>query len=370
MSDQPLSQPGFEPGSRRESQPGSQHAGTLSRRDFLRQTVAFSALGAMGAGTRLLAEAQAGPGGPSPAPDPANTHMFMIGDWGSDKQPGQQMQVANAMKGWVDQRKIRPEALFLLGDNWYGNMVGGVQCERWQSGFEQMYPTSHFPGPCYAVLGNHDYEFRVENKAYLQLAYPQQVKTRWTMPAKWYTFDFPEKSPAIKFICLDSNLPGTKSDPFPWSVTMSKDHMKQQDEWFHAELSKPRTVPFLAVVAHHPLFNNGIHKDNKLLLEHWGQWIRDAKVDFWLTGHDHDLQHLEFAGHPTSFVISGGGGAELDHWTTDPSQRGPFGNIALGFSDMEFTSSGIIHRLIDGNGKGLHAFRKQPGAAAELFTAG
>ena len=231
-----------------------------------------------------------------------------------------------------------------------------------------MYPTSHFPGPCYAVLGNHDYEFRVENKADLQLAYPQQVKTRWTMPGKWYTFDFPSKNPMVKFICLDSNLPGSKSDPFPWSVTMSKKHMEEQDNWFHAELQKPRTVPFLAVAAHHPLYNNGVHKDNKLLLSRWGQWVRDAKVDFYLTGHDHDLQHLEFAGHPTSFVISGGGGAELDHWTTDPSQRGPFGNIALGFSDMEFTPNGIIHRLVDEKGKTLHAFRKQPGAAAELLS--
>src|SRR5579875_698570 len=130
----------------------------VSRREFLRQTVAFSALGAMGSGARLMAQIAA----PrvsrktAPAPEPANTHMFMIGDWGTDKQPAQQIRVANAMKGWVDQKNIHPEAMFLLGDNWYGNMVGGVKCERWQSGFEQMYPTSHFPGPCYAVLGNHD----------------------------------------------------------------------------------------------------------------------------------------------------------------------------------------------------------------------
>jgi tartrate-resistant acid phosphatase type 5 len=86
--------------------------------------------------------------------------------------------------------------------------------------------------------------------------------------------------------------------------------------------------------------------------------VRQAKVDFWITGHDHDLQHIEFAGHPTSFVISGGGGAELVNWTTDPAQRGPFGSKVLGFSDLEISDGAVILRHIDVNGQELHAFRK------------
>jgi tartrate-resistant acid phosphatase type 5 len=45
-------------------------------------------------------------------------------------------------------------------------------------------------------------------------------------------------------------------------------------------------------------------------------------VDLYLSGRDHDLQHLEFKGHPTSFVISGRGGAELVGWTTPPQAQG------------------------------------------------
>ena len=337
----------------------------LNRRDFLRQTVAFSALTALSSGASVHAQTGAIT---APPPDPSAPHMFMIGDWGTDKYIDQQVSVANAMKQWVDGRKIHPEALFLLGDNWYGDMGIGFGSPRWQKQFEQMYPTSHFPGPAYAVLGNHDYEYKISNKVDMQLEYANHAQgTRWTMPARWYTFTYPKQNPVITFICLDSNLPGTKSDPFPWSVTMSKKHRDEQNDWFRAELAKPRMTPFVGVIAHHPLYTNGIHKDNKLLIKEWDDQIRQAKVDFWITGHDHDLQHLEFAGHPTSFVISGGGGAELVDWTIAPEKRGPYGGKVLGFTDMEFSPTGIIIRHVDQNAKTLHAFRKSPGGKVDLL---
>lgn len=334
------------------------------RRRFLKQTVAFSALAAMGS-SRLLAQQNFG--GNSPVPDPANPHMLLLGDWGADHFRDQQVAVAQQMQHYVDNRKVHPQAVFLLGDNFYGNMIGGLSCPRWQNDFEQMYPTSHFQCPFYAVLGNHDYEHRIDNKADLQLAYPGHVKTRWTMPDRWYTFAWPEQKPVITFICLDSNLPGTKDDPFPWSFTMSREHTEAQEQWFRAQLAKPRTTPFVAVVCHHPLYTNGVHKDNKLLIKRWAAMVQQAKVDFWLTGHDHDLQHIEFAGNPTSFVISGGGGAELVPWSVDPAKRGPFGSKVLGFSDVEVADGSVILRHIDVNGQELHAFRKDPGGKVTLL---
>jgi tartrate-resistant acid phosphatase type 5 len=343
------------------------HNPRLNRREFLRQTFAFSALAAIAPGAILHAQGTA----TAPPPDPAAPHMLTIGDWGTDKYLDQQIAVANAMKKWVDIHQVHPGALFLLGDNWYGNMGIGYESARWQKQFEQMYPVSYFPGPAYAVLGNHDYEHKISNKVDLQLGYAAFAKgTRWTMPARWFTFNYPEKNPVTKFICLDSNLPGTKSDPFPWSTTMSHKHKDEQNEWFKAELAKPRTTPFVTVVAHHPLYTNGVHKDNKLLIGEWEDMVKQAKVDFWLTGHDHDLQHIEFANHPTSFVISGGGGAELVEWSTAPEKRGPYGGKVLGFTDIEFKPDGIIMRHIDQNAKTLHAFRKLPDGKVELFLPG
>lgn len=336
----------------------------LNRRDFLRQTVGFSAIAAL---SPAVAFAQQG-GPDSPAPDPNNQHMLMIGDWGTNKYLGQQVAVANAMKSFVDKRNVHPNSLFMLGDNWYGTMIDGVKATRWQTQFEQMYPTSHFPGKAYAVLGNHDYEFKVGFKVDMQLQYAAaNPGTRWTMPAKWYTFKWPEQNPLITFICLDTNVPGSKGDFLPFTITMHKEERDQQDAWFRAELAKPRTTPYVAVVAHHPLYTNGVHKDNHILIKDWDALLRQYKVDFWISGHDHDLQHLEFAGHPTSFVISGGGGAELVDWSVDPSTRGPFGGKILGFTDLEASKDAVILRHFDQDAKEVHAFRKFPGGRMELL---
>ena len=346
----------------------------MNRRQFLRQTFAFSALAAASPRFAFGFQNAISPK-PAPAPDPNGQHMFLLGDWGTDKYPDQQLATAKAMQQWVDQRHIKPGSLFMLGDNWYGDMGVGYISPRWQQQFEQMYPTSHFPGPAYVVLGNHDYERRVSSKVDLELGYAaharsQGAATRWTLPSRWYTFQYPQQNPVITFICLDTNLPGQKhgADRFePWSFDMKHEDRDQQDAWFRTEIAKPRTTPFLACVAHHPIYTNGIHRDQHILIKDWDALLRQYKVDFWISGHDHDLQHLEFAGHPTSFVISGGGGAELVDWTIPPERRGPYGGKVLGFSDMEFSKEAILFRHIDANGRVLHTFRKTTDGKVEIF---
>ena len=333
-----------------------------SRRRFLQQTFAFSALAAFPAGHALAQSA--------PAPDTNAQHIFAIGDWGTDKYIDQQVAVSRSMQTWYQRNNCKPSAMFLLGDNWYGDMDGGLDCPRWKAQFEDMYPAADFPGPAFAVLGNHDYEKKHVDKVDLQLQYPRTRKTRWTMPDTHYTFKFPEQNPIITFICLDSNYPGTKNafDMFGGSYLMHHRDAAAQDEWFAAELAKPRTTPFLAVICHHPLYTNGIHRDNPILISRWDKLLRDHHVDFFLTGHDHDLQHIEFAGHPTSFIISGGGGAELVDWTTPPEKRGPWGGRVLGFSHLELTPQAVTLRHIGKDAIQLHAFRKYPGGKMEILT--
>ena len=58
------------------------------------------------------------------------------------------------MQEYVKARSIRADGLFMLGDNFYGTMDGGVASPRWKDGFEDMYPADVFPvrvGPCSAI---------------------------------------------------------------------------------------------------------------------------------------------------------------------------------------------------------------------------
>jgi len=316
-----------------------------TRRRFLRQTFAFSALA--GFSRQALA-----------APvNPAAQHMLLIGDWGYSGDLSQQTAVAKAMQSYIAGHHIRPGALFLLGDNFYGKFEGHVKCPRWKTQFEEMYPRAAFDCPCYAILGNHDYHVEPADKLDAQLAYAGATPgTRWTMPAKWYRFEFPRLNPLVTFLALDSNY----QKPAEGKLALTDDERTAQQAWLKAELAKPRTTPFLAVAGHHPVFSNGPHGDNKALIEKWDPLLREHRAHLYLGGHDHDLQHLEFDAHPTSFVLSGGGGAKLYPLARTADERGPYAASVAGFTHLEITPRSIVVRHVDPAGKTLHAFSKAP----------
>src|SRR5689334_18500608 len=133
--------------------------GPLSRRGFLRQSFAFSALVSLGslnscsnAGSTLAQSLKTN-----------SVNWLMIGDWGSEHSAGQEA-VAVGMRTYVKQHAIQTDALLMLGDNWYGDLPGGVDCPRWKTHFEDLYPQSIFNCPAYAIPGNHDYQRMPESK--------------------------------------------------------------------------------------------------------------------------------------------------------------------------------------------------------------
>jgi tartrate-resistant acid phosphatase type 5 len=331
-----------------------------SRRSFLKQSFCFSALAlghrldgifADGVGTNIEF-----------APDAH--HLFAIGDWGEEAFQSQQRAVALGMSEYATKHRIRVENLLLLGDNWYGWLFGGAHSSRWKDQFEDVYPADVFPGKCYAVLGNHDYENRPVSKAEAQLQYSATGKSRWTMPAKWYGFSFPEREPMVRFLALDSNHPGEHH--FFSTPTLTNQELDAENSWLRNELARPSTALYTVVLAHHPIFSNGEHGDTVSLIQEWEPLLRERKVHLYLCGHDHDLQHLEFVGNPTSYIISGGGGATLRNLQRSPSARGPYGLKVAGFTHIEVNRERIVARLVDSNGQVLHGFRKTPAGQVSL----
>jgi tartrate-resistant acid phosphatase type 5 len=132
----------------------------------------------------------------------------------------------------------------------------------------------------------------------------------------------------------------------------------EQLAWLESELKRSRTTPFLAVMGHHPVYSDGPHGDHPVLVRDWDPLFRKYNVDLCLAGHDHDMQHLEFENHPTSFFLSGGGGAELYDIKIDPSHRGPYAQKVYGFSHLSVAEKKMRLRHLDSDGRVLHAFAK------------
>lgn len=336
-------------------------ASTISRRRFLRQSFAFSALATLGS--------VPGVAGPFHH-DHGAADLLMVGDWGWDADGHTaQTSVANGMHSYVREHHLHAQALLMLGDNWYGDLTGGARSPRWQTQFEQMYPADVFACPAYAVAGNHDYQRLPESKVDAELEYARGNKTRWTMPSLWYRFEFPKRHPLITFFALDSNMPfadGRASHGV--SFTLTPRRQANQLAWLETELDQPRTTPFLVVMAHHPVYTDGAHGDHPILIRDWDPLLRKHKVDLYLAGHDHDLQHLEFEGHPTSFFYSGGGGGDLGDLKIDESQRGPYAAKVYGFSHLAVTERAMTLRHLDSSGRILHAFTRTPDGRVAIVS--
>ncbi len=282
--------------------------------------------------------------------------------------------VARGMRHYATTQRMRPDALLLLGDSWYGDLAGGAASPRWVDQFEAMYPADTFPGPAYTLLGNHDYQQLPDdiNKVQAELEYARTGRgldgrpTRWTLPARWYTFDFPQRHPLIHFIVLDSNMPAADGRlKHGHDFTLQPDEQAEQLRWLEEQLKRPRTAPFLAVIAHHPVFSNGPHGDHPVLVRDWDPLFQRHAVDLYMAGHDHDLQHLEFEGHPTTHFLSGGGGADLYALKVDALDRGPYAQQVHGFSHLAVTPTELSLRHLDGDGRLLYGVSKAPQGRAK-----
>lgn len=291
---------------------------------------------------------------------PEALHLLMIGDFGTGGTD--QAKVAAGMKKFIADKGIKTEGLLLLGDNFYGKTKDGlsIESERWKTGVEEMYPSSVFPGPMWAVLGNHDYHDNPGGEK-VQLEYSGRPGVRWKMPAKWHRFDLgPALKPLVTFICLDSNLPvisGGKDK----KTGLPKNHMSEAEvteqlDWLKAELQKPR-APFTIVAAHHPLYSNGDHGDSKALQQQWEPLFQEHKVHAYLCGHDHDLQHLEMEGKFTTHLLSGGGGARTRK--LESTRQTPFGQDVHGFTHLQILPDALTFTHHGADGGTLHSVTKK-----------
>jgi tartrate-resistant acid phosphatase type 5 len=260
-----------------------------------------------------------------------------MGDWG-EGIPSQK-RVADAMANYVAASKLHFDALLSAGDNFYVPLTS-THDPVWQNLFEEMYDRKRLNFPFYIALGNHEYD---GNKYLVELAYAREhPESRWKLPSRWYRVDLPAKDPLATIIILDSDHDFLS--PAEWTA---------ENKFLADELSMPR-APWTMCCAHHPLFSNGLARQNGILNRDWGEQFERGGVDLYLCGHEHNLQHIEVPGNHTSFVLAGGGGAHLHPIVYD--DRGPFSRSIHGFVHFEFTPTQVTVRYLDFDGQPVHEF--------------
>lgn len=274
--------------------------------------------------------------GPAPAQSAlgaviANTgslHAVAFGDFGRRGRPYQREVAAAIAK---ENGGNAFQLGLTLGDNFYECGVRSVHDPAWRDLWEAFYTPLKFP--FYATLGNHDYGHgdgrcvasRTDTQA--EVDYTGHSES-WHMPARYYTF----LAGPVQFFALDTEL---------WS--------EAQKQWLAERLSAPPPagITWRVVYGHHPIFTSGIHHADpyvKRLQRNLLPLLKDHRVDLYLAGHDHDLEHLRADG--VELFVAGGGGEQV----RNVNHRDPHSLAAAskhGFLDLTASAKTIEVRLVD-----------------------
>jgi tartrate-resistant acid phosphatase type 5 len=246
--------------------------------------------------------------------------VLAFGDFGTGSD--EQKRLAATMLQY--HKKHRFDFGITLGDNFYPRGMNGLNDPRWLTQWESLYGLLRIE--FYAVMGNHDW-YGADSPA-AEILYTQQSRS-WRMPAPYYTFTAGD----AQFFALDAN-----------------DISESQLDWLDKELSKSR-ARWKVVYSHFPLYS-ATRGDNAELIARLLP-VMSGRVDIYIAGHDHNLQHLKAEGG-VNFFTSGGGGAGL--YEVGTTERSLFKSRTNGFAVIETDKTSITVSFIGADGKELYRY--------------
>ncbi|WP_293311549.1 metallophosphoesterase [Pedobacter sp. UBA5917] len=318
----------------------------MKRRDFVRNTT-LTALGAtLIQPIAAIAESQVThltsddvAAGADQA-DGYQMHFMAIGDWGRNGEYDQD-KVATQMGVWA---KEHPNNFVIsAGDNFYPKGVVSENDPLWHYSFENVYTAHSLQCDWYPVLGNHDHLSDPE----AQVRY-SKVSRRWNMPATYYAKEMVLKKGMGKvlFLMIDTD---------PMLFEEKKDYVAKQLNWINDTLKNASAdVKWKIIVGHHPYYTVGPrikNYDTLTLRKTMADIFEEHKVDVYLSGHDHSLQHIKPQGFTHQFIT--GAGSELTS-VTSGVEYSKFEASTHGFMYFSVAHNKLNVKAINEDGKVLY----------------
>jgi tartrate-resistant acid phosphatase type 5 len=219
-------------------------------------------------------------------------NFIAMGDWGRNGADHQK-QVAEQMGKTA--AEINAQFIIAAGDNFYPSGVISEFDPLFRYSFEDIYTAFSLQWDWYPVLGNHDYK----SNPGAQVAY-SKISRRWKMPARYYSKTFAINGDAtnqVLILFIDTNplIPEFYRNA-EYSPNVRTQDSTAQKKWMETQLAKAGTnVKWKIVVGHHPMFTGGTRTDaydTKAIRNTLKPMFDKYKVDVYLAGHEHNLQHL------------------------------------------------------------------------------
>jgi tartrate-resistant acid phosphatase type 5 len=314
----------------------------MKRRDFVRAAVSLPLVSELGTNFSEKVDyfdEDYFPQSPS-ADREYDLHFMAIGDWGRNGEY-LQAELADQMGLWAT--KNRTQFVISTGDNFYPKGVVSERDPLWNFSFENVYRAHALQCDWYPVLGNHDYGSDPD----AQVRY-SEVSRRWKMPARYYSkaISMGRGKGTALFVMLDTN-----------SMIDSSRAVETQAQlgWLDATLSQASAdVKWKIVVGHHPAYTVGPrieHRQVFVMRDTLTELFNRHKVDLYLSGHEHSMQHLKPDGF-THQVVSGAG-SELTPVKSGVSYS-KFEASVNGFLYASLNAEKLNMQMVDYTGKVLY----------------
>jgi 3',5'-cyclic AMP phosphodiesterase CpdA len=180
----------------------------------------------------------------------------------------------------------------------------------WLASFEDIYTAHSLQTDWWVIPGNHDYKGNVQ----AEIDY-STIDRRWNMPSRYFAKKMrigESGAESVLLIFLDTT---------PWISQYYKsadhaDNVRTQDtaaqtKWLRKVLSDTsRDIKWKLVFGHHPVYTGGprLHsKETDDLGTLLGPIFDQFRVDAYICGHEHSLQHMKPAAGSTDYFVSGAG---------------------------------------------------------------
>ena len=249
--------------------------------------------------------------------------VLAFGDFGTGSDA--QKQTAAAIQAYHRQTPF--DFALTLGDNFYPIGMTSTDDPRWKTQWEDLY------GPLgitfYTALGNHDWGHPDSPAA--EILYSVK-STNWRMPSPYYTFT----AGPVQFFAIDT-----------------QEMSEAQLMWLDEEIGKSR-ARWKVVYGHFHIYS-ATRGDNETMIAKLLPLLKN-RVDLYLCGHDHNLQHVQPEGG-VHFVVAGGGGAGT--YKTKPYPRSIVKYEDYGFAVLEVTEKSLAFKLVNKDTKQLYQYTIQ-----------
>jgi len=277
-------------------------------------------------------------------------NFLIVSDWGWNGFKHQQ-EVADQMAITAD--SVSPKFIVSCGDNFQVQGVASTQDPLWLTNFENVYNKLSLQIDWYPVLGNHDYKGSTQ----AEIDY-SKISRRWRLTDHYYTFARKiNDSISARFIFMDTPpfVEEYRKSPEGYPDIAQQDTSKEL-KWLKDVLENSKEQ-WKIVFGHHPVYSaSKTHGNTKEMIEHVKPLFDKYHVQFYICGHDHDLQHLREKGGKVDYIVTGTGGEPRPESSNDLTV---FSKSLPAFSWISLKADSLQLFFVDSKGEVVYRYARK-----------